>query len=167
MTVSSAERLRMRFQLLDIDGSDTLTSADFALFAARVCCVLGVPIDAPKAHALVEGCQRFWEGLALSADHDHDGQITFGEYEAFSHDRSWFAKHGEAYAAAVSAICDLDDDGLIERDHFIGLHSAGGFPLAYTTKLFDDLDDGGAGRVRADAFAAFLHRFYTSDDDLL
>jgi hypothetical protein len=33
MAVSSADRLRMRFDLLDADGSGTLTSADFALFS--------------------------------------------------------------------------------------------------------------------------------------
>ncbi|GAA4622538.1 hypothetical protein GCM10023196_015140 [Actinoallomurus vinaceus] len=167
MAVSSPERLRMRFDLLDVDGSGALTSADFALFASRVCGVLGMPSDSPKAKALAEGCRRFWEGLAAAADRNKDGKVSFEEYSSFSHDDAWFAEHGEAYVAAVSTVCDLDDDGLIERDHFLGLHSAGGFPLAYSTKLFSDLNGGEAGRVRSDRFAEFLRAFYTGADDLL
>ncbi|WP_431912621.1 EF-hand domain-containing protein [Nonomuraea jabiensis] len=166
MSLSATDRLRMRFDLLDVNGSTTLTSADFELFAARVCRVLGVPAGSPKARALSEGCRRFWEGLAAAADRNQDGQVTFDEYRSFSHNGSWFDEHGEAYAAAVSTVCDLDDDGLIERDHFLGLHSAGGFPLTYSTKLFDDLD-GGTGQVSTDSFAEFLRRFYTSADDLI
>jgi Ca2+-binding EF-hand superfamily protein len=167
MTVSSPERLRMRFDLLDVNGSAVLTSADFALFAARVCRVLGVPADAPKALALAEGCQRFWEGLAAAADRNNDGQITFEEYSSFSHAEWWFAEHGEAYVAAVSTVCDLDNDGFIERDHFLGHHSAAGFPLAYSTKLFGELDSGKSGRVSTVSFAQFLRRFYTVADELL
>jgi len=167
MSVSSPDRLRLRFDLLDLDGSAALTSADFALFASRVCRVLGVPADSPKAKALAEGCRRFWQGLAAAADRNQDGQVTFEEYSSFSHDDSWFAEHGEAYVAAVSTVCDLDDDGLIERDDFLGHHSAAGFPLSYSAKLFSDLDTGGTGRVSTDSFAAFLRKFYTGDDDLL
>jgi hypothetical protein len=166
MAVSSADRLRMRFDLLDVDGNASLTSADFALFASRVCGVLGVPADSPKAYALAEGCRRFWEGLAAAADLNQDGKVTFEEYRSVSHDDSWFAQHGEAYAAAVSTVCDLDDDGLIERDHFIGHHSAAGFPLSYSTKLFSELDSGGTGRVSTGSFAEFLRKFYTGADDL-
>lgn len=167
MSLSATDRLRMRFDLLDVNGSSTLTSADFELFASRVCRVLGVPAGSPKAEALSEGCRLFWEGLAEAADRDQDGQVTFEEYRAFSHADSWFDEHGEAYAAAVSTVCDLDDDGLIERDHFLGLHSAGGFPLTYSTKLFDDLDGGGTGQVSTGSFAEFLRKFYTSADDLI
>jgi hypothetical protein len=167
MPVSSPDRLRMRFDLLDVDGSAALTSADFALFASRVCQVLGVPADSPKAHALAEGCRRYWDGLADAADRNQDGKVTFEEYSSFSHDGSWFALHGEAYVAAVSTVCDLDDDGLIERDHFLGHHSAAGFPLTYSAKLFSDLDSAGTGRVRTGDFAQFLRRFYTGADDLL
>ncbi|MEU8364128.1 EF-hand domain-containing protein [Nonomuraea sp. NPDC048882] len=167
MSFSAADRLRMRFELLDVNGSGSLTSADFELFAARVCRVLGVPTGAPAAHALAEGCRRFWTGLAAAADLDQDGQVTFTEYRSFSHDDAWFAEYGEAYVGAVSTVCDLDDDGLIERDHFLGLHSAGGFPLSYSVKLFDDLDGGGTGRVSTAAFAAFLRAYYTGADALL
>ncbi|MET7328943.1 hypothetical protein [Nonomuraea sp. NPDC005650] len=167
MPLSSPDRLRMRFELLDTDGSAVLTSADFALYASRVCRVLGVPAEAPKAGALEEGCRRFWEGLAAAADRNRDGQVTFEEYSSFSHDDSWFAEHGEAYAAALPAVCDLDDDGLIERDDFLGLHSAAGFPLSYSTKLFSDLDSGGTGRVNTACFTEFLRKFYTGADDLL
>ncbi|MEV5499338.1 EF-hand domain-containing protein [Nonomuraea fuscirosea] len=167
MAFSAADRLRMRFELLDVNGSGTLTSADFELYAARVCRVLGVPAGAPAAQALSDGCRRFWTGLAAAADLDRDGQVSYAEYRAFSHDDIWFAEYGEAYVAAVSTVCDLDDDGLIERDHFLGLHSAAGFPLSYTVKLFDDLDGGGTGRVSTAGFAAFLREFYTGAGELL
>ncbi|GAA3675019.1 hypothetical protein GCM10022224_044150 [Nonomuraea antimicrobica] len=167
MSVSSPARLRMRFDLLDVNASGALTSADLALFASRVRSVLGVPADAPKGRALTEACLRFWAGLAEAADQDHDGEISFAEYSSFSHDAAWFAEYGEAYAVAVPAVCDLDDDGRIERDDFLGLHSAAGFPLTYSTKLFSDLDTGGTGRVSTEDFARFLRAFYTGAGDLL
>jgi hypothetical protein len=60
MAGSSADRLRMRFDLLDADGSGTLTSADFDLFASRV---RTVPAESPKAQALALACRRYWQGL--------------------------------------------------------------------------------------------------------
>ncbi|GAA2220252.1 hypothetical protein GCM10009850_122110 [Nonomuraea monospora] len=129
--------------------------------------MLGVPPGSPKALALLEGCRRFWEGLAAAADHNDDGQVTFEEYAAFSHAPAWFAQHGEPYVTALSAVLDLDDNGLIERDHFLGFHSVAGFPLPYTTKLFDQLNIDGRGRARTDRFADFVRSFYTTGDDLL
>jgi Ca2+-binding EF-hand superfamily protein len=167
MSMSSADRLRLRFELLDADGSSVLTCADFVLYTSRVCRVLGVAEGSSKADALAAACRGYWQNLAASADRDHDGRVTFEEYAALSHDGSWFAAHGEAYAVAVSAVCDLDDDGLIERDDFLGLHSAAGFPLAYAAKLFRDLDGGGTGRVSTADFAAFVRDYYTSAGDLL
>ncbi|WP_343951795.1 calcium-binding protein [Nonomuraea longicatena] len=165
--MSSADRLRLRFELLDTDGSSVLTRADFVLYTSRVCRVLGVADGSPKAEALAAACGRYWENLAASADRDHDGRVTFEEYAALSHDPSWFAAHGEAYAVAIAAVGDLDDDGLIERDDFLGLHSAAGFPLAYAARLFGDLDRGVTGRVSTADFAAFVRDYYTSAADLL
>jgi Ca2+-binding EF-hand superfamily protein len=157
------ERLLLRFRILDTDGNGYLDEADFERLAAKVLGAMDEPHESAKGQAVLNGHHRFWTGLRATLDADGDGRISLEEYLARLGDPGEAERTVADYAASVAALADLDDDGYVERDHFITCMTASGFPSANSAAVFDELDESGDGRISVDHWAAAIVDYYKSE----
>lgn len=164
MTGEVAQRLRARFELLDVDGDGTLRDDDFAAAAERVAVRLGVDGADPKARALREAMNRFWVGLRERADADGDGVVTLAEYAAVAGDPSAFDEHVADYARTLVDLCDRDGDGVIDRLEFLNGLIALGFAPEGAERLHGRLA-AADGTVPTGAWERSIRAYYLDPSD--
>nr|BFD87331.1 EF-hand domain-containing protein [Streptomyces sp. Xyl84] len=162
MQAEAVDRVRLVFTLFDADGNGAIESDDFELMAGRV--VAAVPeADAAKRTALVEALRRFWTTLVTELDADGDGNISFEEFQAIVLSPERFAGAVDEFAEALTAVTDLDGDGLVERPTFAAVMQAIGFALPNINALFDALEPVGADQASVPAWADAIREYYHPD----
>lgn len=164
MTDTVTRRLRARFELLDTDGDGRLRDADFTAAASRVAARLGIEPTDPKARALQHAMNRFWAGLRERADADSDGTVTLAEYAAVAGDPAGFDEHVADYARAMVDACDTDDDGVVDREEFLGGLTALGFDREGAARLHERLADPD-GSVPTQAWVRTIRAYYLDPSD--
>jgi Ca2+-binding EF-hand superfamily protein len=142
------DRIKAAFHALDTDSNGYLESSDFDRLGSRIIQALEAPESSPKAQALRAGCRLYWQGLVAALDLNHDGKISWEEYTRF-HEPEQFEANVSAYADALVAICDRDDDGYVQHEELVRGLRAVGFPRDNIEALFAAFDPHGTGQVAA------------------
>ncbi|QBS39392.1 EF-hand domain-containing protein [Nocardia sp. CS682] len=162
MNDAASSRLRTRFDLLDANGNGVLEESDFQLLAERIITGLGEPPTSAKARALVASHQGYWEGLSAHADTNGDGVVSIEEYLAAVTDPSADTSYIRPYAEAVVAMCDRNDDGMIDRAEYTDYMRVVGFDADKAAAMFAKLDTAGVGEIPATEWVEVICRYYTS-----
>ncbi|MET7644318.1 EF-hand domain-containing protein [Streptomyces sp. NPDC005426] len=162
MRSEAVKRVKLVFTLFDADGNGVLESDDFDLMSSRV--AAAVPgADEARKQAMRAGFTRYWNALAGGLDADHDGRITYAEYEACVLSPERFDEAVDAFAAGFARLGDLDGSGAVTRPVFIGMLRGVGFDLPNIHALFDAFEPDDADRIGVDVWEAEIKNFYAPD----
>ena len=162
MRIEAVSRVKLVFTLFDADGNGILESDDFDLMSSRV--AAAVPgADEARKQAMRAGFTRYWNTLAGELDTDHDGRITYDEYQACVLSPERFDGAIDEFAAGYARLGDLDGSGTVTRPVFIGMMRGVGFDLPNIHALFDAFEPDEADRIRVDVWEAEIKNFYAPD----
>ncbi|CAH2093305.1 unnamed protein product [Euphydryas editha] len=151
----------------DADGSGTITKKDFELTIERIAKAKGwSPGD--NMYKLAEKTMlEIWEGMQLKADLNKDGEISSDEWiklwENFAKDPSSPVDWQAYYCKAIFSIQDASNDGAIDRDEFVSVHSSFGLPKEDANVAFDKVSNGKAS-ISWEDFQKLWQEFFTSED---
>ncbi len=137
--------------ILATDGDGIIDAANFTQLAAGVCAQLGVP-DGPKATAIGQAYQSWWEQLRLACDHDQDGQVTRAEFTGAhlagqGDPQAYYERQLSRLMEIVGDAMDVDGDGFIEQTEYVRLFELSDLPSEVTQAGFARLDRDGDGRI--------------------
>ncbi len=169
MAVTSRDdRLRKGFAFFDANSNGTIAYDDVIAMAARITKAFDVAPDSPKARDLNNGFELFWNELVGALDLDGDRRISPDEYRAgmvgaFGSDGG-FARGMRPVIAAVIAVGDTDDDGVLDQAEFDGLEQATGTAQQDSAVAFEKLDIDATGTLTADELTEAAQAFYTGAD---
>ncbi|MDN3351320.1 EF-hand domain-containing protein [Actinomadura sp. DC4] len=155
------DRINAAFDALDTNSNGYLEADDFDRLGHRIVEALGVAESSPKAQALHASCRGYWEGLVETLDENRDGRLSPEEYARF-HEPSEFEDGVRPYADALTAICDRDDDGFVQREDFVRGMSAVGFPADNVEALFKAFDPQGTGEVATTEWRIAIEEYFLS-----
>lgn len=155
------ERLRARFDQLDVDGNGYIEAKDFDLVAARLLTAFGESERSAKGRAVLDSHRFYWQGLSAGLDTNKDERISFDEFTVGVGDTARFDQVVRPYAEALVALADRDDDGYVEHDDFVTSLEALGFTRGGIEAAHASLS-GGDGRIPAGAWVDFIGGFYTA-----
>jgi Ca2+-binding EF-hand superfamily protein len=162
MRPEAVDRIRLVFTLFDADGNGRLEPVDFELMAERV--IAAAPdADAAATRTMLAAFRKYWTTLLTELDANHDGQISFAEYQACVLSPERFDDTIAEFAEALAALGDPDGDGLIERPIFIDLMTAIGFDLPNINALFDAFGPTPDDRVTVPVWVQAIKDYYAPD----
>jgi Ca2+-binding EF-hand superfamily protein len=153
------DRIKAAFDALDTDSNGYLEAEDFDRLGHRIVRALDVAEGSPKAEAMHAGCRRYWEGLVSALDQNGDGKLTPEEYARF-HEPAGYEVNVRPYADALTGICDLDDDGLVQHADFVRGMGAVGFPQDNIEALFRAFDPQKTGQVSASEWRVAIEEYF-------
>ncbi|MCP3819997.1 EF-hand domain-containing protein [Streptomyces sp. A3M-1-3] len=110
------ERIASRFAAFDRDRDGAVSVHDFREMAGVILAEFGESEHTASGRALVDGAERFWQGLADAADVDRDGRLTEEEFVRAATASLLDNPEGFAYIVlpwveASITIADTDGDG--------------------------------------------------------
>ena len=120
MRNEAVNRVKLVFTLFDADGNGVLESDDFDLMSSRVAAAVPDADEAQK-QAMQAGFTRYWNTLAAELDANHDGRITYDEYQACVLSPERFSGAVDEFAAGFARLGDLDGSGTVTRPVFSGM----------------------------------------------
>jgi Ca2+-binding EF-hand superfamily protein len=162
MRSEAVNRVKLVFTLFDADGNGVLEADDFDLMSSRV--AAAVPgADEARKQAMQAGFTRYWNTLAGELDSNHDGRITYDEYQACVLSPERFSGAIDEFAAGFAGLGDLDGSGTVTRAVFTGMLRGVGFDLPNIQALFEALGPDDADRVRVDVWETEIRNFYAPD----
>lgn len=164
MDATVRDRLKLRFDILDLDGDGQLEAEDFESLARRLVDTFGLADDSPKARTVLDTHTEYWRQMMSALDRDRDGRVSFDEYLEIVHKSQALLPAAQARADAVDALLDVDGDGRITRKDFLAGMRAVGFIPADSASIFERLDTDSDGFISAGEFAALTMEFYASED---
>ncbi|MEV0071537.1 MULTISPECIES: EF-hand domain-containing protein [unclassified Amycolatopsis] len=160
MTVTAEDRVKVVFELFDVDHSGFLEGSDFTAMSDRVEQVADGSGPEAKA-ALRASFAKWWTTVERELDANRDGKVSYDEFTACVLSPEKFDDTVTDFAHALSALGDPDGDGLIERPLFTALMLAIGFSPANIDALFDvfgpDAEDRIAVSVWSDGIVDYYH----------
>ncbi|WP_405783613.1 EF-hand domain-containing protein [Streptomyces sp. NBC_00859] len=162
MRIEAVNRIKLVFTLFDADGNGVLESDDFHLMSSRV--AAAVPgADNKRTQAMRAGFTSYWNTLARELDTNHDGRITYDEYQACVLSPERFSAAADEFAAGFAHLGDLDGSGTVTRPVFTAMMRGVGFDLPNIHALFDAFEPDDTDRVRVDVWEAEIKNFYAPD----
>ncbi len=162
MRIEAINRVKLVFTLFDADGNGVLESDDFDLMSSRVAAAV-TEADEARKQAMRAGFTRYWNTLAGELDTNHEGRITYDEYQACVLSPERFSGAIDEFAASFARLGDLDRSGTVTRPVFIGMMRGVGFDLPNIHALFDAFEPDDDDRVRVDVWEAEIKNFYAPD----
>ncbi|MFJ8677111.1 EF-hand domain-containing protein [Streptomyces sp. NPDC093589] len=162
MRNEAVNRVKLVFTLFDADGNGVLESDDFDLMSSRVAAAVPDADEAQK-QAMQAGFTRYWNTLAAELDANHDGRITYDEYQACVLSPERFSGAVDEFAAGFARLGDLDGSGTVTRPVFSGMLRGVGFELPNIQALFEALGPDDADRIGVDVWEAEIRNFYAPD----
>ncbi|MFI5758185.1 EF-hand domain-containing protein [Streptomyces sp. NPDC051569] len=162
MRTEAVNRVKLVFGLFDVDGNGYLEADDFDVMAERVIQAVPTAADAAKS-AMLAAFRKYWTTLLVELDANHDGKVSFDEFTACVLAPERFDDAITDFAEALSALGDLDGEGLIERPVFVALMTAIGFQLANIHVLFDAFEPTDADRITRATWAHGIKEYYGPD----
>jgi Ca2+-binding EF-hand superfamily protein len=163
MDANATDRLKKRFEMLDADSTGYLEQKDFTELASRVVRALGQSEQDPKAQALVEGYQQYWNDLFGTLDANADGRISLDEFLSAGRAPNHFADNGSSFAHGLANLADVNDDGFVEGPDLVSCLTAIGFAPDDANTFLGLLDTAGDGRVPTADWAKAIENYYTSE----
>lgn len=162
MRAEALDRVRLIFQLFDVDGSGDLRADDFELMANRV--VHAAPeADDAAANAMLGAFDQYWTTLVTELDVNHDNRISFEEFSACVLSPERFDATIRQFAEALAALGDPDGDGFIERPVFVALMLAIGFDIANIHALFDAFEPTDSDQIQVPVWVAGIIEYYSPE----
>ncbi|MEU0228501.1 EF-hand domain-containing protein [Streptomyces sp. NPDC006284] len=162
MREEAINRVKLVFTLFDADGNGVLESDDFELMSSRV--AAAVPdADESRKQAMRAGFTRYWNTLVSELDANHDGRITYDEYQACVLSPERFSGAIDAFASGFAHFGDVDGSGMVSRPVFTGMLRGVGFDLPNIHALFEAFEPDAEDRVRVDLWEAEIRNFYAPD----
>ncbi|MEW2544170.1 EF-hand domain-containing protein [Streptomyces sp. NPDC047002] len=162
MRKEAIDRVRLVFELFDVDGNGYLEPNDFDLMADRV--VQAVPDAEEDAKAaMVAAFGTYWSALERELDANGDGRISFEEYTACVLAPERFDEALDDFATSLADLGDLAGDGFVTRPVFVALMTAIGFQLPNIHALFEEFGPTDDDRVPAATWAAGIRDYYAPD----
>jgi Ca2+-binding EF-hand superfamily protein len=157
------------FRFLDVNLNGMLEFEDMLAYAARITSAFDVAPTAPKAQALVDALQLFWDTLLSSLDLDGDRRISPEEWRAgmtvaFLDDMDGFVRAIRPTVLAAAAMVDTDGDGVVSRTEFVRAGIALGVTQEDKEAAFDHLDIDGNGSLSIDEIVEAIRDFVMSED---
>ncbi|MGW0811612.1 EF-hand domain-containing protein [Nonomuraea sp. NPDC002799] len=169
MSSLTESNLALVFAALDSTGDGRVSAADFTVRADQMCAALA-PDAASAAHqAIRQGFAGWWEHLRASADADHDGSVSPGEYLAAARNQAGdaaddLAEVVLALAAPLFDAADTDGDGAISGPEYVGFYTAMNLASQIGEDAFARLDTDGDGVISRQEFVAGVRAILTSND---
>jgi Ca2+-binding EF-hand superfamily protein len=158
----AVDRVKVVFTLFDVDGNGVLEATDFDQMADRV--VRAAPeSDEQSKTAMVNAFRRYWQTLLTELDTNHDGKVSYEEYEACVLSPERFEATIDDFAESLAALGDPDGDGLIERPLFVALMTAIGFAGPNIDALFDAFRPTPDDRIEVPVWATGIREYYHPD----
>ncbi|WP_442809579.1 EF-hand domain-containing protein [Streptomyces sp. SR27] len=158
-TTKANDRVQLVFSLFDADGNGVLEADDFELMGKRV--IEAVPEAAGSARGrMLDAFRGYWETLVRELDADGDGRISAEEFTAIVLAPERFGATADAFADALAAMGDPDDDGFVERPHFTALMTAIGFQRPNIDALFDAFQPVDGDRIPVTTWADGIRDYY-------
>lgn len=162
MRTEAVSRVKLVFELFDVDGNEYLEAEDFEVMARRVIEAASESDDAAK-NAMLAGFRRYWTTLVSELDANQDGRISFDEYKACVLAPERFDGAIGEFAESLAALGDPDGDGLIERPLFVALMTAIGFELANIHTLFDAFEPTDEDLITVPTWVIGIKDYYSPD----
>jgi Ca2+-binding EF-hand superfamily protein len=159
MRAEAVDRVKLIFTLLDANGNGVLEAEDFELMASRVIEAARKSDDAAK-NAMLAAFRRYWATLSTELDADHDGRITFDEYQLCVLSPHRFDETISDFAEALGALGQPAGDGLVERRVFVALMTAIGFEPANINTLFDAFGPSASDQIEASTWVEGIKDYY-------
>jgi Ca2+-binding EF-hand superfamily protein len=150
VTPVSHQRLRERFESLDVDADGHIEQKEWEAPARRILKAVGEPGTSPRAQAVVTSYQKMWDHLAGAAG-TSDGALTLGQFERAIDSRlvnTDDADFSDALREAIGAIAELfdrDGTGAVTQKGFADWLRAVGVDPSQAQQAFRqiDVDDDG------------------------
>ncbi|WP_199547910.1 EF-hand domain-containing protein [Streptomyces sp. N35] len=167
--VLSAKLHRM-FTMLDADGDGLMSEEDLPRLADRLREGFGRAGETVRTDRLRALLAAIWDHHLARADEDGDGRIDAATYDravrhAVATRRSELLADFSAMVTAWLDLCDLDGNGLIDRDEYrLMLRVAFDAPHEASDAAFDRLDADGNGTLEPEEVQAAVEDYFTSND---
>ncbi|MFD7287941.1 EF-hand domain-containing protein [Streptomyces sp. NPDC059863] len=159
MRTEALDRVKLVFTLFDVNGNGYLEADDFELMATHVVQAVPSADDAAKS-AMVAAFRTYWTTVVGELDADGDGKISLDEYVACVLSPERFDEAVDEFAETLSALGDLEGDGLVRRPTFVALMTAIGFRLPNIHSLFDAFGPTDADRIARVTWADGIRDYY-------
>lgn len=156
------DRVRLIFQLFDVNQNGYLEPDDFELMSGRVVAAATASDDAAKDH-IVQAFQQYWTTLETELDADADGRVSYDEFTACVLSPERFDDTIAEFADALSLLGDPDGDGLVERPTFADLMAAIGFDADRVHDLYDVFGPDDNDRVPVPVWRDAIVEYYRPD----
>jgi Ca2+-binding EF-hand superfamily protein len=162
------QKLDRAFDQLDINSNGQIQRDDLIGLGNRLILGFGLPASSPKAHAVLELCDRLWTELAAEADVDNDDSISPAEFReamirAYVEGDKFDRTFGPTTRSWVT-LADTDGDGFVVLEDFRIMHLAFGAEDGETRIAFAALDTTGNGLISVQGLAEAAREYYTSPD---
>lgn len=162
MREEALDRVKLIFQLFDVNGNGYLEPDDFELMSGRVVAA-AVGADQAAKTAVAAAFRQYWATLESELDTDADGRVSYPEFTACVLTPDRFDDTVAEFADALARLGDPDRDGLIERPLFAALMSAIGFASERVDDVFDAFGPDAGDRVTVPVWRDAIVEYYRPD----
>ncbi|MGV9880195.1 EF-hand domain-containing protein [Streptomyces sp. NPDC003006] len=156
-----------RFHVQDADGDGAVDREDILRRAERLIAGMDEPMRSPRAVAVLEAAEAYWQQLAELAGVAEDGRLTEDGYVQALERAEGQGTIAELLRPSVEAhvmLVDRDGSGSVELDEFIRSQGAAGMSSAMARDAFAALDRDGDGRVTVEEWQRAVIDYYTGAD---
>jgi Ca2+-binding EF-hand superfamily protein len=156
-----------RFRIHDVDGDGLVDARDTTRRAEQLLAGVGEPSGSPRARAVMQGADAFWQGMAKRAGIGEDGQLTEGAFVDALAQAVESGTIGELVGPSVEAhvaLVDRDGDGVVSLDEFVAAQDVFGLGGQAARDAFAAMDRDGDGSVTVDEWQEAVLDYYTSTD---
>ncbi|VVC89763.1 calexcitin-2-like [Leptidea sinapis] len=150
----------------DVDESGTIEKKDFDDSLNIVAKLQGWDVNDSRFKVGQEVMAQIWNGLSAAADKDNDGKINAEEWIAMwsSHDKASMPEWQQLYCRVIFHIQDYSQDGAVDSDEYVKVHTAFGTDKDQASEAFKKLSDGKPS-ITWDDFQKRFEEFFMSDDE--
>ncbi|QUQ66639.1 EF-hand domain-containing protein [Kutzneria sp. CA-103260] len=162
MREEALDRVKLIFQLFDVNRNGYLEPDDFELMSGRVVAAAAASGDAAR-EAIAAAFRQYWATLETELDTNADGKVSYDEFTACVLAPERFDGTIAQFADALSALGDPDGDGLVERPVFVALMEAIGFGADQIHDLYTVFGPDDNDRVPVPVWRDAIVEYYRPD----
>jgi Ca2+-binding EF-hand superfamily protein len=161
-------KLTKRFELMDADGNGYLQRNDYEALGRRLVLGFAESPESAKGRAVIDSYVAFWDEFISRIDTDGDGRVGRDEFinwvEHNVVDGDAFDSAYRPHLTAVVDLCDINDDGTVDRGEFTRLLELYGVSPDDASQSFDRIDTDDDGSLTVDEMIEAGRDFYLSSE---